>query len=69
VLGLFTRDPQSSFFSFRREGLDLGGLSLTERKFELRESLDGRLSLGRLGRRALSNPLGRRVHKRPKMRG
>jgi len=53
VLGLFTRDPQSSFFSFRREGLDLGGLSLTERKFELRESLDGRLSLGRLGRRAL----------------
>jgi len=48
VLGLFTRDLQSSFFSFRREGLDLEGLSLIERKFDLRESLDGRLgSVGR----------------------
>ena len=39
---------QSSFFSFRREDLDLEGLSLGERKFDLRESLGGRLgSLGR----------------------
>ena len=54
MLGLFTRDLQSSLFSFRRQGLDLEGLSLRERKFELRESLDGRLgNLGRLGRRAL----------------
>ena len=43
VLGIFTRDLQSSFFSFRRKGLDLTGLSLRERKFDLRESLGGRL--------------------------
>ena len=54
MLDLFTQDLQSAFFSFRREGLDLEGLSLGERKFDLRESLDGRLgSLGRLGRRTL----------------
>jgi len=29
-------------FSFRREGLDLEGLSLGERKFDLRESLGER---------------------------
>ena len=47
------RDLQSSFFSLSREGLDLEGLSLRERKFELMESLNGTLgSLGRLGRRA-----------------
>ena len=33
---------------FRREGLDLEGVSLRERKFDLRESLDG--GLGSLGR-------------------
>ena len=49
MLGLFTQDLQSSFFSFRGEGLDLEGLYLRERKFGLRESLDGRL--GSLGRR------------------
>jgi len=43
VLILFTRYLQSSFFSFRREGVDLEGLSLRERKFDLRESIDGRL--------------------------
>jgi len=42
VLVLFTRDLQSSFFSFRREGLDFEGLSIRERKFDLRE----RFSLG-----------------------
>jgi len=35
VLVLF----RSSFFSFRRGGLDLEGLSLRERKLDLRESL------------------------------
>ena len=40
MLGLFSRDLQSSFFSFRREGLDLKGLSLGDRKFDLREMLD-----------------------------
>ena len=38
MLLLFTRDLQSSFFSFRRERLDVEGLSITERKFGLRES-------------------------------
>jgi len=62
VLVFFIWDLQSSFFSFRREGLDLEGLSLRERKFDLRESLDGRLdSLGR-------KPW-RRVDKSLKMRG
>jgi len=42
VLVLFTLDLESSFFSFKREGLDLKGLSLRERKFDLRESLGGR---------------------------
>jgi len=42
MLGLFTQDLQSYFFSFGREGLDLKGLSLKERKFDLRESLGGR---------------------------
>jgi len=36
------------FFSFRREGLYVEGLSLRERKFDLRGSLDGRHG-GRLG--------------------
>jgi len=55
VLGLFTQVLQSSSFSFlRRKGLDLEGLSLKEREFDLRESFGGRLSsLGTLGRRAL----------------
>jgi len=52
VLGLFTRDLQSSFFSFRREGFDLERLSFRKRKFDLRESLDGRL--GSLGMRPWS---------------
>jgi len=39
VLVLFTRDLQSSFFSFRGEGPDLKGLSLKERRLDLRESL------------------------------
>jgi len=39
VLVLFTQDLQLSFFSFRREGLDLEGLSLRERKFDLRKNL------------------------------
>ena len=43
VVGLFTQDLQSSFFSFRGEGLDLESLSFIERKFDLRESLDERL--------------------------
>jgi len=38
VLVLFTRDLQLSCFSFRREGLDLEGLSLKKWKFDLRES-------------------------------
>jgi len=38
VLILFTQYLQSSFFSFKREGLDLKGLSLRERKFNLRET-------------------------------
>ena len=42
VLGLFTQQLQSSFFSFKSEGHDLKGLSLKERKFDLRESLGGR---------------------------
>ena len=62
VLVLFTQDLQSSFFSFKGESFDLEGLSLRERKFDLRESLDGRLdSLGR-------KPW-RRVDKSLKMRG
>jgi len=36
------------FFSFRREGLDLEGLSPRERKLDLRESIGGRLG-GRFG--------------------
>ena len=36
VLVLFTRDLQSSFISFRREGLDPEGISIRERKFDLR---------------------------------
>ena len=53
VLDLFTQDLHS-FFSFRREGLHLEGLFLRERKYDLRESLDGRTGrLGRLGRRTL----------------
>jgi len=43
VLVLFTWNLQSSFFSFRREGFGLEGFSLRDRKFDLRESLDGRL--------------------------
>ena len=43
VLDLFTQDLQSAFFSFRREGLDLEGLSLRERKFDLRRVLMGDL--------------------------
>jgi len=43
VVGLFTRDFQSSFLSFRKEGPDLEGFSLRERKFDLSESLNGRL--------------------------
>ena len=39
VLGLFAQDLQSSFFSCRRGGLNFEGLSLKERKFDLRESL------------------------------
>jgi len=39
VLVLFTHDHQSSLFFFRREGLNLDGLSLIERKFDLRVSL------------------------------
>ena len=73
MLVLFTQDLQSSFFSFREEGLDLEGLSLRERKFDLRESLNGRF--GSLGRIPLVCELmvfggnfGRRVDKRPKMR-
>ena len=47
MLGLLTWDLLSSFFSFRRDDLDLEGLSLRERKINFRESLDGRLgSLG-----------------------
>ena len=58
MLGLFTRDLQSSFFSFRGEGLDLEGVSLRVRKFDLRERLDVKALGGRLG------DLGRRVDKR-----
>jgi len=49
VLGLFTRDLEYSFFSFRREGLHLEGLYLRERKFNLRERLDVKALGGRLG--------------------
>ena len=63
MLGLFTRDLQSSFFSFRGEGLDLEGLFLRERKFDLRERLDVKALSGRLG------GLWRRVDKRLKIRG
>jgi len=62
VHGLLTRDLQSSFFSFRREGVDLEGLSLRERKFDLRERLDVKALGGRLG------GLGRRVDKSLKLR-
>jgi len=41
VLVLFIRDLYSSFFSFKREGFDLKGLSLGQRKFNLRESFGG----------------------------
>ena len=57
MLGLFTRDLQSSFFSCRREGLDLEGL-LRGRKLDLRERLDVKAPGWRLG------GLGRRVDKR-----
>jgi len=36
MLILFTRDLQSSFFTLRRKGLNLEGLSIRERKFDLR---------------------------------
>jgi len=39
VLALFTRDLQTSFLSFRREGIDHERLSIRERKFDLRASL------------------------------
>jgi len=39
-LGIF--NLLSSLLEEKREGLDLEGLSLRERKFDLRESLDGR---------------------------
>jgi len=55
VLVLFTLDLQSSFFSFRREGLNLESLSFRERKFDLRERLDVKALGGRLG------GLGRRM--------
>jgi len=58
VLVLFTQDLQSSFFSFKGESFDLEGLSLRERKFDLRESLDGRV--GSLVRR-----VDKRVDKSP----
>jgi len=58
VLGLFIQNLQSSFFSFRREGLDPESLSLRERKFNLRERLDVKALGGRLG------GLERRVDKR-----
>jgi len=35
---VYTWNLQSSFFSFRRECLDLEGLSLRETKYDLRES-------------------------------
>jgi len=47
VLGLVTRDLDSSSFCFRRE--DLEGISLGEGKFDLREGLDRRV--GSLGMR------------------
>ena len=43
MLVFFIRNLQSSFFSFRRDGLNLERLSLREEKFDLRESLGGRL--------------------------
>jgi len=55
VLVLFTHDLQSSFFSFKRERVDLKDLSLRERKFGLRDDLGGRALGGRFG------GLGRRV--------
>jgi len=58
VLGLFTRDLQFSLFSFRRECLDLEGLSLRERKFDLRESLGERALVGDLA--VLEGELGTR---------
>ena len=72
MLGLYTRDLQSSLPSFKRNGLDLEGLSLRERKFDLRESLDGRL--GSLGRSPWWGSLERKLweesfSERPKMRG
>jgi len=39
MLVLFIQDFQSSFFSFKREGLDLEGLSIRERNLDLRESV------------------------------
>ena len=39
VLVLFTQNLQSSFFSFRGEDLNLEGLSVRDRKFDLEESL------------------------------
>ena len=55
VVVLFTQDLWSSFFSFKREDFDLEGLSLRERKLDLRESLGGKAlggrALGGLGRR------------------
>jgi len=39
VIVLFTWDLQSSFFSFRREGFDLEGFSIRERKLDLRDTL------------------------------
>ena len=43
MLVLFIWDLQSSFFSFRRKGLDLEGLFLEERKFHLGRVLVGDL--------------------------
>jgi len=63
VLGLFTQDLQSSSSLFRRECLDLEGLSFRDRKFYLRERLDVKALSGRLG------GLWRRVDKRLKIRG
>jgi len=58
VLVLFTYDLQSSFFSFRREGLSLEGLSFRERKFDMRKSLGVRALGGRLGGRERRSSLG-----------
>jgi len=57
------------FLLIEKEGLDLEGLSLKERKFNFRERLEVKALGGRFCGLKRGRALGRRVHRGSKMRG